>query len=482
MKIAFISPEVVPFAKTGGLADVSGILPDTLNTLGHKCFIVMPFYQLVRKNGFKPKSIKSDINLRLGPREFKFTLRLLKHNKTDVYFIDNPELYDREQLYGTPQGDYPDSAIRFAFFAKAALYVVDYLGGVDVIHSNDWQSALIPLYLKLLPNRRGDRRIKTLFTIHNMAYQGSFDYNLMPSIDLPTELFTPEALEFYGKVNFMKAGIIYSDAINTVSKGYAKEILTPEFSCGLDGLLRTRASALHGIVNGANYGEWNPETDKYIIENYNEKTLDKKIACKKDLLKSFGFTFSDKKPVIGMVTRLAEQKGIDLVAECIEQMLSLGTYFVLLGTGDEKYNNLFRNIAKKHKNSVGVKIAFDNALAHKIEAGCDMFLMPSRYEPCGLNQLYSLKYGTVPIVRATGGLDDTIENFNPTTNKGNGFKFTDTSSQALYATVKKAVTLYKDKKKWRTLQINGIKCDFSWKNSAQKYVELYNKVLKKGRL
>jgi starch synthase len=319
--------------------------------------------------------------------------------------------------------------------------------------------------------------IATLFTIHNMGYQGLFSPEIMPLIDLPWEFFTPDTLEFYGKLNFMKAGIVYSDAISTVSKKYAQEILTQEFGCGLDGLLKTRSSSLYGITNGADYNEWSPEIDKYIIKNYDVETLKDKEDCKKDLLKEFKLPFDNKKPVIGMVTRLAEQKGIDLVANCIDEVISLGAYFVLLGTGDEKYNELFKTIAQKYKKSVGVMIAFNNAIAHKIEAGSDIFVIPSRYEPCGLNQMYSLKYATVPVVRATGGLDDTIEDFNPATNKGNGFKFADASADELYTALKKAVQLYKDKKKWQALQLNALRCDFSWEKSAKEYTKLYKKIL-----
>ncbi|MEK6714975.1 MAG: glycogen synthase GlgA [Candidatus Omnitrophota bacterium] len=473
MNIVLVSPEVAPFAKTGGLSDVSGALPIAINNLGagHKCSVVLPFYQMVRESGFGPKLLRTE-KIRLGSEEFNAGIFFLRHENTDIYFIENRKFYDRQQLYGLPSGDYPDNHLRFAFFAKAAISLINYLGNVDLIHCNDWQSGLIPLYLRLSGNY-----IKTLFTIHNMAYQGLFDPQVIPLLDIPQEFFTPERLEFYGKFSFMKAGIIYSDAVSTVSKGYAREILTPEFGCGLSGLLQTRSSSLYGIVNGVDYKEWSPQTDKYIVQNFDENTLDYKLDCKKDLLKTFGLKFDARKPVLAVVTRLAEQKGIDIIAEVLKDILGLGAYFILLGTGNEKYNNLFSDIAKKHKNCVGVEIGFDNALAHKIEAGSDMFLMPSRYEPCGLNQMYSLKYGTIPVVRATGGLDDTIEDFNPANNQGNGFKFAEASAAAFYATIKRAVTLYKDKKKWLILQKNGLKCDFSWNKSAGDYLELFERIL-----
>lgn len=475
MKIALISPEVVPFAKTGGLADVSGILPEALNKLGQKCVVIMPLYRRVLQNGFQPKPIQSGMSIHLGWEQYMFNLCYLKYKHTEVYFIDHPRFYDREELYGTPKGDYPDNALRYAFFAKAALWTINYLGGSDVIHCNDWQSALVPFYVKFLLKK--DRETATLLTIHNLAYQGVFPADVMPLVDVPGDFFVPDKLEFYGKFSFMKAGILYSDAVSTVSRGYAREILSAEFGCGLDGLLRTRSSSLYGILNGADYDEWSPQTDKYIVKNYDEKSFAGKMQCKKDLLACFHLPFDANKPVAAVVTRLAEQKGIDLIAQDIERILSLGVYFILLGTGSEEYNNFFINIARQHKKCAGVKIGFDNVLAHKIEAGSDIFLMPSRYEPCGLNQMYSLKYATVPVVRATGGLDDTIEDFNPQTNKGNGIKFAAASSEALLTALKRAVALYHNKKQWRILQQNGLRCDFSWEHSAKEYLRLYKQIV-----
>ncbi|MEW6087879.1 MAG: glycogen synthase GlgA [bacterium] len=474
MNILFVSSEVFPFAKTGGLADVSGALPEALNNLEHKCSIIMPMYRKVRENGFHPSNIKSNIKVKLGQDEYNFNLLFLKHNNTDVYFIDRKEFFDRDGLYGTPGSDHADNALRFAFFAKAVVSVIKNIGKIDIIHCNDWQSSLLPLYLK----NAGLDKIKTVLTIHNLAYQGLFAPDTLSSIGLSWDYFTMDKLEFYGKVSFLKAGIIYSDAVTTVSRGYAREILTPEFGCGLEGLLQTRKDSLYGIINGVDYNEWNPLNDKYIAKNYSEKNLNDKTECKKDLLKSFSLPFDSRKPVIGMITRLAAQKGLDLVAERIEEILSLNVYLVLLGTGDEKYNNMFKDIAGKYKGKAGIKIGFDNTLAHKIEAGSDMFLMPSRYEPCGLNQMYSLKYGTVPVVRATGGLDDTISDFDHFTKKGNGFKFLNATIDALYAVLKRAVEVYKDSKSWHILQLNGMHCDFSWENSAKEYVELYKKILK----
>ena len=474
MNILLISPEVFPFAKTGGLADVAGALPEAINKNGHNASVILPFYQAVRKNGWTPELFKKNIPVRINNREELFNLYLLKHNNVKVYFIDKKEYYDREFLYGTPQSDYPDNAFRFSFFAKAIIASIPYVGKQDILHCNDWQSGLAPLYLKLFHSAEPlYKNVKIVFTIHNMAYQGLFQRDVMQYIDIPESLFTPEGLEFWGRLNFMKAGIIYSDAITTVSKGYSREILLPEFGCGLEGLLRTREKNLYGIVNGVDYSVWNPAVDKFIAKKYSEKDLSAKEACKKDLVKEFGMKYDTKRPLVGMITRLAEQKGIDLVANSMKDIIKLGADFVLLGFGDEKYNNIFKDLAKKYKKNVGVKIAFDNVLSHKIEAGCDMFLMPSRYEPCGLNQLYSLKYATVPIVRAVGGLDDTIENFNPSTKKGNGFKFKDASIEALLGAIKDAAAIFKNKKLWNTLLQNCLSCDYSWDSSAEKYIKLY---------
>ncbi|MDP8230848.1 MAG: glycogen synthase GlgA [Candidatus Gorgyraea atricola] len=465
MNILFVSSEVFPFAKTGGLADVAAALPVALFKKGHTCSIILPFYKCVKESGFTPELFK---------KEKGFELYFLNHEGVNVYFIKKDEYFDRDQLYGTPQGDYPDNALRFGFFAKSVIASIPHIGKIDILHCNDWQSALIPLYIRLFHK---ELIVKILFTIHNMAYQGLFNREVMRVLGLPKNLFTMNRLEFWGRLNFMKAGIIYSDVLSTVSKGYSREILTQEFGCGLDGLLQTRKKDLYGIVNGADYSIWNPETDDLIIKKYSKDDLSGKVECKKDLLKQFDIEYSAERPVIGMITRLAEQKGIDLVADSMEEMLNLGVDFVLLGFGDQKYNNIFKDLAKRYKGRVGAKIDFDNALAHKIEAGSDMFLMPSRYEPCGLNQLYSMKYATVPVVRAVGGLDDTVENFNPATKKGNGFKFKHATKDAVLSAIKKATSLYKDKPSWSALLQNSLSCDFSWSSSAEKYEELYAKLL-----
>ena len=469
MDILFASSEVVPFAKTGGLADVIGALPEALSKRGHTCSVILPLYKCVKENGFVPALFKEE-------KDFKFCF--LKHGNVNIYFIESDEYYNRDQLYGIPQGDYPDNALRFGFFAKAIIALIPHIGRQDIIHCNDWQTGLVPLYIRLFHKKDPlFSDTKTLFTIHNIAYQGLFGREYMGRLNIPGKLFNMHGLEFYGRMSFLKAGIIYSDAISSVSKGYAREILTKEFGCGLDGLLNTRKKDLYGIVNGVDYSVWNPETDKFIAKKYSARDLSGKLECKKDVLKECAIRYDPSRPLIGMITRLAEQKGIDIVADCMDKLLELGIDLVLLGFGDEKYNNIFKGLSEKYKGHVGARIDFDNVLAHKIEAGSDMFLMPSRYEPCGLNQLYSMKYATVPVVRAVGGLDDTVEDFDPSAKKGNGFKFQEASGEALLTSMKKAVEVFKNKDLWNILLQNGLSCDYSWNSSAEKYEKLYNKLI-----
>ena len=468
MNILFVSSEVVPFAKTGGLADVMGALPEALAKRGHASSVILPLYRCVKKGGFAPELFKELDG---------FNLRFLRHGNVNVYFVEKDEYYDRDQLYGTPQGDYPDNASRFGFFAKAVIESISHIGRQDILHCNDWQSVLIPLYIKLFHKEKPEfNKTKILFTIHNMAYQGLFGKEAMAELGLGEELFMPERLEFYGKLNFMKAGIIYSDAVTTVSEGYSREILTPEFGAGLDGLLKTREKDLYGIVNGVDYTVWNPATDKLIAAQFSEKNLKGKELCKKDILRECGIKYNPARPLVGMITRFAEQKGIDLVAQGMGNIIRMGADFVILGFGDEKYNSLFSKLTLKYKGHMAALIKFDNTLAHKIEAGSDMFLMPSRYEPCGLNQLYSLKYATVPVVRAVGGLEDTVENFDAAKKKGNGFKFMEAKCRELLKSLKKAVSVFRKKELWRSLLENCLACDYSWDSSAEKYEKLYDRL------
>ncbi len=477
MNIILASPEVSPFAKTGGLGDVAEILPLSLNSLGHNCSGILPYYKLVERNGYKPSLVKEGVPVKMGGREYKFDLLVEEFRGTRFYFIANDALYGRDGLYGTPAGDHDDNEIRFGLFSRAILASIPYIGKPDIIHCNDWQTGLVPMYLKtMFGDDEGFKGIKVLYSIHNVAYQGLFGKDILKAIDIPESEFRPRGLEYYGKVSFMKSGIVYSEAISTVSKGYKKEILTPEFGCGLEGLLKTRNKDFYGIINGADYDTWNPTTDKFIIKNYTADDLGPKLDCKKDLLKEFGIPFDPGRPLIGVITRLAYQKGVDIILEGMDELLGLGVNFVILGTGDEKYNRLFNAMNDRYRGVAAARVDFDNPLAHKIEAGSDMFLMPSRYEPCGLNQMYSMKYGTVPVARATGGLMDTVEDFDPATLKGNGFTFERAHTRDMLNAVRRAVAAFRDERAWRALQKNGLACDFSWEASAAKYAELYKKI------
>ena len=482
MKIVFASSEVVPFAKTGGLADVVGALPKALGDLGHEIIVIMPLYKVARKNHPEIKKINKKIFVQLGNKIIDGEIASTKiHKNVTVYFIEKDDYYNRETLYGTPQGDFKDNAERFIFFSKAVLTLIEELRyEPDIIHCHDWQTGLIPVLLKTIEEDNPVfKKTKTLFTIHNLAYQGLFWHYDMHMTNLPWDVFNPEGIEFYGKMNLMKAGIIFADIINTVSKKYSQEIQTPEYGCGLEGVLINRSKDLYGILNGVDYDDWSPEKDTFIAKNYSPDNIAGKKECRKDLLAEYKLKLNDDIPIIGIVSRLADQKGFDILTEAIDEIMELDLGLILLGTGEEKYHSIFRNIAKKYSKKTGINIGFNVKLSHMIEAGSDFFLMPSQYEPCGLNQIYSLKYGTIPIVRGTGGLDDTIQNFSPKTKKGTGFKFYDYTSKELVKTIKTALDVYKNKKQWQTLLMNAMSCDFSWEKSAQEYEMLYKKALDK---
>lgn len=470
MNIAFVTSEAVPYAKTGGLADVSGALPVELEKLGHNVILIHPYYQAVKKKGLILNKVFDKV----------YTTKTGKN--LSVYFIENDEYFNRAELYGTSEGDYHDNAYRFSYFCKAVLELLPEINfKPDIIHTNDWQTAMIPLFLKTIEkDNHFYKDTRTVLTIHNMAYQGLFNPLIVPQLGLSWDVFKPHGgIEFYGRVNYLKAGLISADAISTVSEKYSHEIQTEEYGCGLDGVLREEGSHVFGILNGIDYGHWNPEIDEFIVKKYNINDISGKKECKRDLLREFNISVPDEVPVIGIISRLADQKGFDILAGGIEEIALLDVRIVLLGTGDEKYHKLFTQIKEKYPEHFGIKIAFNNAIAHKIEAGSDMFLMPSRYEPCGLNQIYSLKYGNVPIVRATGGLDDTIQDFNPETGKGNGFKFAEYSTAALINTIKRAIKTFHTGRLWQKIMHNGMGQDFSWHRSAEKYIEMYKKITQK---
>lgn len=464
MNILFASPEVTPFAKTGGLGDVSGSLPKALSEISCRVTVILPFYKSAKAMGLNPTPFSTG--------EFNF----LKYEKDNVeyVFVVNDEYYDRDNLYSEPHGDYQDNDLRFSYFDRA---IVEFATGSDfkpdIIHCNDWQTGLVSLYLKL--KKSG---IKTLFTIHNIGYQGLFKKDTLGKIGIPRRFYRKNGIEYYRKISFLKTGIVYSTAISTVSEGYKREILTPEFGCGMDGILRTRSSQVYGIVNGVDYDEWDPESDSHIAQNYNADSVDKKIECKKDLIKSANLPPKTlERPLIGMITRLAHQKGIDLVVDTAKNIIDLGASIIILGTGDKKYNTLCKQIAERYPEHISSHIKFDNELAHKIEAGSDMFIMPSRYEPCGLNQLYSMRYGTLPVVRATGGLDDTVIDLYADEENGNGIKFSRATKEDLINAVSRSIKFYRDKEKWKKILRRIMRLDFSWEASAAHYKELYERLL-----
>lgn len=472
MKILFVSSEGLPYSKTGGLADVVESLPKALRDAGQEVAILLPRY-----HGNKIIStLVSSVTVALGDTlRFPAIAEGPAVGGVRYFFVDDPEFFDRAQLYGDKAGDYPDNAERFAEFCRVAIEFAKRIWLPDVIHCHDWQSALVPVLLRT--QHASDpvvRSLPVVLTIHNLAFHGLFPKTALRKIGLPESLFTVDALEFYGKVNFLKAGLIFADYLTTVSRRYAKEIQTAEYGAGLDGVIRNRADRLIGILNGVDYGVWSPEADTLIAQNYSAHNLDGKKACKKDLLATFHLPEDNLgRPVIGIVSRFADQKGFDLIAEIAGDLMKENIAVVALGTGQPQYEKLFQELAEKYPARMGVKIGYDNNVAHKIEAGADMFLMPSRFEPCGLNQIYSLRYGTVPIVRATGGLDDTIQNFVPKTQQGTGFKFDEYDGKALLACIRAALKAYRDPRVWRAVQANGMAKDFSWKASAAAYLTLY---------
>jgi len=480
LKILFVSSEVTPLAKTGGLADVSAALPQSLIEMGHDVKVVMPLYRSVAQGDYRLEQSDVTFEVPLKGQQSKgnvFSTQL--GAQLPVYFVENSAFFDREGLYGSPKGDHPDNAERFIFFSRAALELSRAIGfQPDIVHCNDWQTGLIPVYLKTLyKDDPHFAQARTVFTVHNLAYQGVFSKETMGLSGLPESLFSIDGLEFYGRMNFMKGGILFSDVVTTVSRKYSQEIQTPEFGHGLEGVLRNRQSELFGVLNGVDYKEWSPENDPHLAALYDVQNLTGKKECKKDVLRLYKLAARKRTPLIGMISRLAGQKGFDILLEALDDIFRLDAQFILLGTGDEVYEIEFEKMASKHKKKMSVKIAFDNALAHKIEAGADMFLMPSRYEPCGLNQMYSLKYGTIPIVRATGGLDDTIQDFDERSIKGNGFKFENYSAAALVETVHRALKVYQDETLWLQLVKNAMSADFSWEQSAEKYTQLYSLAL-----
>jgi starch synthase len=459
MKIALIASEAVPYAKTGGLADVAGALPRYLLKLGIETNLYLPKYP----------GIKADPDAEFAVDLAGTTFKTRVFRKDRVYFIDYPPYFNRPGLYGTTAGDFPDNLMRFALFDRVAAQLA-LRHGAEIVHGHDWQTGLVPLYL-----RQDDPRIKTVFTIHNLGYQGRFPGAEFSKLGLAKEYFTPAGLEFFGDVNFLKSGIVFSDAITTVSENYAREIQTADLGFGLDGVLRNRRTDLRGIINGLDYEVWNPATDRALYRPYAD--YPGKMANKEELARECNI--DPARPLIGMVSRIAGQKGFDIITEVFDDIIRMGFCFVILGCGEDVYHARLKEYERIYLTQVSVNLKFDDRLARRIYAGSDFFLMPSRYEPCGLGQLISLKYGAVPVVRKTGGLADTVEEFDPATGRGNGFLFDDYSGSALLDALTRAYAVYQRQDWFSELIGKCMGCDFSWDQSAIKYRDLYLKILKK---
>lgn len=470
MKVLFASSEVFPFSKTGGLGDVSYSLPAALKALGLEVSIITPLYKRISERFNLKKTdlryeIKISNTLSIG-EIYKGQIKDI-----DVFFVDCKKYFDREELYTKDGKDYSDNAERFIFFSRV---IVEFAisSSFDIIHLNDWQTAMAAVYAKTLYGYKG----KTILTIHNLGYQGLFEHHDMHLTNLGWEYYNPRMLEFWGKINFLKGGIYFADAITTVSPTYAKEIMTEEFGFGLDGVLRDVKERLFGILNGIDYEEWDPRTDRYIKKNYSEEDITKgKKSCKDFLIKKAVLSIKNKTPLFAMITRITDQKGFDILIPALDDILTKDIALIILGTGEKKYETELRLFSERYNSKMACFFEFNNELAHQIEAGADFFLMPSKYEPCGLNQMISMRYGTIPIVRAVGGLEDTVIDINE--KNGTGIKFLEYSKDALISSIQRAIALYNNPLFLYRVRIRGMSKDFSWENSAKKYFEIYQWVL-----
>lgn len=474
MKITLIASEANPFAKTGGLADVLGALSLALERLGHEVTLIMPAHRSVLRGDYELQDSGMAFTVPVSDRQETATiLRTTIGKAVTVYFIRADKYFDREFLYGAPTADYSDNAERFVFFCRAAVEIVE-RQPVDIVHAHDWQAALAVVFLKSQAARYpAGAGAKTVFTIHNLAFQGNFwqpDWHLL---NLDGALFTPQCLEFYGNINFLKGALVLADKLTTVSPTYAEEIMTPEQGFGLDGVLRQRRADLVGILNGIDDALWNPWTDPLIPHHFGANSLTTKSRCKKALRQRMGLPDRPKTPILAMISRLTAQKGFDLVESIFAELMERNLQLVLLGSGEPRYEQFFRAAAANYPGRVAVHIGFDERLAHEIEAGADLFLMPSLYEPCGLNQMYSLKYATPPIVRAVGGLKDSVRDYDPATNAGTGFVFADYDAQAMLGAIDRGLAAYGEKKLWTDLRRRAMAMDFSWERSARLYSDLY---------
>jgi starch synthase len=483
LRVIYVSPEISPFAKSGQMADVASSLPKYLSSLGMEVSLFMPKYRKPEIESLPMELVMRDLLVPVGGKKAKANVFRSELGKHDIYFIDNPIYFWRDNVYGIGEGDYLDNDERFTFFNRAVLeFLLKTKTNVDIIHCNSWPTALIPVFLKTHYSHKSlFKKVATVLTIHNIAYQGEFPPETLALTGLNWNYFNPKQLSFNGKFNFLKAGLIFSDVINTVSTAYKREIQTAKHGFGLEGILKKRKDVFFSIRNGLDYEMWNPETDPYIVTNYSPSNLKAKKKCKIDLIKEFGLSLSSKTPLMGIVSYLSSQKGFDILLEAADEIMKMNVGLVVLGKGDEKYENRFLDLHKKYPRKIAVKFEINPALAHKVIAGADIFLSPSLYEPCGLNQLRSFKYGTVPVVRATGGLGETVKSFSRGTLDGNGFVFKKFSSRELLKAVKKALGYYGEPELWQTIMKAGLKENFSWESAAKKYAKLYQNALQLKR-
>jgi starch synthase len=477
LKILFLASEVVPFAKTGGLADVAGALPKALKSLGHDIRVAMPHYGFIDRQKFNLNDLLYDVPVPMNGRvETSGVLEGRIGDTVPVYMIENSKYYEREGIYM-----YHDDADRFIFFCRAAMEMLKRMDWVpDVIHCNDWHTAIIPNWLKTI--YKDDpfyQRMVSIYSIHNLSYQGVFGQRVLEIAGIDQYQFmVPPGVSERNQINMMGRGIFFADLISTVSDTYAEEILTPEYGQGFDWLLRERRNRLYGILNGIDYEENNPATDPHIYQHYDLHNFEPKLQNKLALQREAGLAEAAHTPLIGLISRLADQKGFDLIGQVIDQMMqNLEFQFILLGTGSEQYHNLFNEIKQRYPDRSAVYLTFNAALAQKIYAGSDLFLMPSRFEPCGLGQLLAFRYGSVPVVRETGGLKDTVINYDPSTGDGNGFTFIHYDALAMYTAIVRAIETYKYKAQWQKIVQRGMSADFSWERAAHKYVELYRRAI-----
>ncbi|HWX21967.1 MAG TPA: glycogen synthase GlgA [Candidatus Binatia bacterium] len=479
MKILLASSEVHPYSKTGGLADMSGALAKALARSGHQVGVVTPLYLGIQKRFPEMKRLDWWLEFPMGTRRVKGEIWTLQPSSgLTVYFVAQPEFYARAGLYQRDGVDYADNAERFIFFSKAVAHLGLHLDWQpELVHLNDWQTGLAALFLHHHAQvaGQGSRRLHSCMTIHNLAYQGLFPVSAYPLTALPRDYFIPDGVEFYGQMSCLKAGIAYADILTTVSPRHAREITTTEFGCGLEGLLARRQNLLSGILNGVDYDEWNTTRNPYLPRPYSTKDLSGKGVNKLELQKEFDLPCDAELPLFGNIGRLVEQKGVNIMLGALEEMLPTGIQFVQLGTGSPEFERAYQDLARRFPNQASVRIGFDEGLSHRIEAGCDFYLMPSRFEPCGLNQMYSLRYGTIPIVRATGGLDDTVIDIRENPEGATGIKFHEYSSRALAKGIRKALALYQDPEWLQRFRQNGMAADFSWERTTEEYLNVYKR-------